>query len=562
MNLRNKIIFIISLILISIIIGMYVMARLVLLNGFLRVEEQDVNRNILRVKEVIAERLEKVDKQDWAKWDDTYKFIDDKNSTYIESNLSDQSLKDLEINLMLFVNKSGELIWGKQLDTNNKLIDLTSGVKNLILANRPFLSHADVQSVKKGIIIIDDQPMLFVSRPVLTSQGEGPVNGTFITGRYLDDKEVAQISRITNLSVNIRQLDDKDLPIDFMKAVKQIKDGKVSLVVPKDKSVVQGYCVIEDINNKPSLISRIDIPRDIYTQGKNSLSGLFMIIIVGALFFAVMTVLFLEKTLLSKLPALSRLMKDISDQVILASDKVSDSSQQLAKGSNEQAASLSKISQLLEEISSIVKKNTDNTGEANDTIKAVSYEAAKSKETIDKMGYAMDKIKTSSDQTAKIVKTIDEIAFQTNLLALNAAVEAARAGDAGKGFAVVAQEVRNLAQHSANAVRSTEEYIGESKKNSENGVIVSGEVADILTAIIKGVHKAVLLIGEVTQSSALQLEGIVKIDEGVSNIHKITQANTSNADESAIASHNLSDMARELNKMVLMLNEIIYGKTT
>ena len=100
------------------------------------------------------------------------------------------------------------------------------------------------------------------------------------------------------------------------------------------------------------------------------------------------------------------------------------------------------------------------------------------------MSEAMDRIKSSSDETAKIIKTIDEIAFQTNLLALNAAVEAARAGEAGKGFAVVAEEVRNLAQRSAEAAKQTANMIEESQRNAEGGVKTASEVGDILGEIV------------------------------------------------------------------------------
>ena len=126
---------------------------------------------------------------------------------------------------------------------------------------------------------------------------------------------------------------------------------------------------------------------------------------------------------------------------------------------------------------------------------------------MEKMKKAIEKIKTSSDETSKIVKTIDEIAFQTNLLALNAAVEAARAGDAGKGFAVVAEEVRSLAQRSAEAAKTTAQMIEESVQNSVSGVKITEEVAAILGEITTGSEKVSSLVSEIASATTEQAQG-------------------------------------------------------
>ncbi len=178
-----------------------------------------------------------------------------------------------------------------------------------------------------------------------------------------------------------------------------------------------------------------------------------------------------------------------------------------------------------------------------------------------RMSEAIEKMKSSSDETAKIIKTIDEIAFQTNLLALNAAVEAARAGEAGKGFAVVAEEVRNLAQRSAKAAKSTELLIEESQQNADNGVVVTKEVGEILQQITESIQEVTALIADVSAASNEQAQGIAHVNTAVAEMDKVTQLNANNAEQSTSASEELSAQARQLDQMVDELTTIIRGTT-
>ena len=243
-------------------------------------------------------------------------------------------------------------------------------------------------------------------------------------------------------------------------------------------------------------------------------------------------------------------VQDAVDQISSASDQVASGSQQLAEGSNQQASSLEEVSSTLEEMSSMVQQTSDNANQANKLSDEASHAADQGAKSMQRMQKAINDIKDSSDETSKIVKTIDDIAFQTNLLALNAAVEAARAGEAGQGFAVVAEEVRNLAQRSAEAAKNTSRMIEESIGNAEDGVNITEEMAEKLNNILNSINKVNNLTGEIDAATKEQAEGIEQVNTSVAEMNKVTQENASNSEESASAAEELNSQAEELSGMV------------
>ncbi|NLE37652.1 MAG: hypothetical protein GX621_06460, partial [Pirellulaceae bacterium] len=246
-----------------------------------------------------------------------------------------------------------------------------------------------------------------------------------------------------------------------------------------------------------------------------------------------------------------------ADQTTSAAGQVSSASQSLAQGASEQAAALEETSSSMEEMSSMTSQNADNANQAKKLADAALAGSERGSEAMQRMSTAIGDIKKSSDETAKIVNTINEIAFQTNLLALNAAVEAARAGEAGKGFAVVAEEVRNLAQRSAEAARQTADMIEGSIKNADSGVEISKEVAEALAEIAEGNRKVNDLVAEIDAASREQAQGIGQINTAMSQMDQVTQSNAANAEESASAAEELSAQAEELRRMVSDLQALV-----
>jgi methyl-accepting chemotaxis protein len=379
-------------------------------------------------------------------------------------------------------------------------------------------------------------------------------------------EKLKELKTITTEAKNLEQIKTCDeARMRYSKALLAIKESKEKLAELAKSRDTAGDEVVKQAENTAALgiknttdeskesASALNVSMASMSTASTLLVwGVIIAVIVGALL-----AFFLTTGINKSLRAIISGLSASATQVTAASGQVAQASQQMAEGASEQASSLEETSASLEEMSSMTKQNADNARQANGMANDTRSSAEKGRDAMTRMATAITDIKKSSDQTAKIVKTIDEIAFQTNLLALNAAVEAARAGEAGKGFAVVAEEVRNLAQRSAEAAKNTSALIEESQKNSERGVAVSTEVADILKNIYDAAQKVTQLNGEVSAASDEQSKGIEQINRSVSEMDKVTQSNAANAEESASASEELSAQATELmdmvNKLVLMV---------
>jgi len=237
-------------------------------------------------------------------------------------------------------------------------------------------------------------------------------------------------------------------------------------------------------------------------------------------------------------------------QIGTAASEVASGSLDLSERSEQQASALEETAASMEELAATVRTNAANAQQANQLAAGARDVAASGGQVVTDAISAMGRIEASSQKIGDIVGMIDEIAFQTNLLALNAAVEAARAGDAGKGFAVVAQEVRNLAQRSAQASKEIKTLIAQSTTEVKTGADLVKNAGSTLDEILGSVKRVADIVGEIAAASAEQASGIDQVNSAVTQMDQMTQQNAALVEESTAAAHALEEQSRELNQQM------------
>ncbi|KQW31905.1 chemotaxis protein [Rhizobium sp. Root274] len=230
--------------------------------------------------------------------------------------------------------------------------------------------------------------------------------------------------------------------------------------------------------------------------------------------------------------------------------EISESAADLSKRTEQQAASLEETAAALNELTEQVNSSADNAGVAANTVSVAVQDAEKSGEVVRRAVASMHGIEQSSLEISRIIGVIDEIAFQTNLLALNAGVEAARAGEAGKGFAVVAQEVRELAQRSANAAKEIKALINASGAQVKDGVELVGQAGETLQKISDQVMQINALILQISASASEQASGLKEVNSAVNQMDQVTQQNAAMVEETTAASMALRSESDNLRDLV------------
>ena|GEM_PF-941785 len=314
MSLFRKTIFIIIAMLGVAYLLFFLNTRFILLNSFSSLEQQYVQLDVRRVLSAMDDEITNMARinADWASWDDSYRFMADHNAQYINTNVNEWTFEALRIDIIIFLDTSGQIVLGKAYDlANGEEKSIPSSLMNHIDSSSLIFSNVSKQEPTVGILKLPAGMMLISVWPILNSQGQGPVRGALLMGRYLDQQEIEALGNKTHLPVNLLPFNPSEDQINPQDIYAELLNGQpiVSRDISDDK--MTAYAMMKDIYGEPALLLRVDMIREIYRQGQKTsrnLGSLFLV--VGTLFGMIMLYL-IKKSIFTRLGDLSQSVEKI-----------------------------------------------------------------------------------------------------------------------------------------------------------------------------------------------------------------------------------------------------------
>ncbi|WP_229392366.1 CHASE4 domain-containing protein [Methanosarcina sp. DH2] len=315
---------IITLLIFAVLTASFTFTHNMQLSNFLELEQVDTTENVERVQNAVSARQGYINYvvQDWACWDDTYQFIEDGNQQYIDVDLQNETLAGIRINVMLFVNDSGDLVYAKSVDVNSaEEKPVPQGLLKMIEDGTLLTKGED--DLISGIVLLDEGPMLIACHPILTTKYEGPSKGTLIFGRFFDNFLLESFKDVTRSSLSMYRT-DQEMPPDFQKEFRKFSETPDKILVePLSKDRVAGYFELRDISGQPALIVRADFPRELYLHGERTLNYMYLFLLFTGLLTGIGVKFAFDRLFISRLVEIDdfvtkvRSEKDLSKRLSL-----------------------------------------------------------------------------------------------------------------------------------------------------------------------------------------------------------------------------------------------------
>lgn len=314
MPLRQKCLTIIGIALFLLLFSIYLTADAILANGYKQLEKSDVEQNAKRVVKAVASQVTSLEifVKDWAQWDDTYNFMRNGGQQYIDANLIDQTFLSQRLNVIMYTDLSGRVVYVRAFDWDKgEEAQLSKETIAKLAQVKPLPNRTAIAGVNKGVLNVPDGQMLVAAGAITDSQGNGEVCGVLIVGRYVDYVEKEIISERVQLPLDIAAWNG-ELSSDFISAQAYLTHPNEVYVKPLDDKYVAGYTLMPDIYGQPSLFLRVMVPRVIFGQAQQMVRYFIVMLIIAGLVFGIVMLVLLEGSVLNRLANINSVVKQIT----------------------------------------------------------------------------------------------------------------------------------------------------------------------------------------------------------------------------------------------------------
>ncbi len=320
----SKKVLIITLFIFAVLTAAFTLTHNMQLSNFLELEQNDTLKNVERVQNAIAIQQKDLDYlvADWACWNESYRFVEDRNQRFIHETIKNETLAVLKLNVLIYVNDSGSVVYAKAVDIGTaEEMPVPDDLIKLI-EDKALLTKSENETIK-GFVLLDKDPMFISCHPILTTEYKGPMRGTLIFGRYFDKPLLDNFSNATRSSLSIYRV-DREMPPDFQTKLNNFSEvpGR-PIIEPLSEDKIAGYSEYKDISGQPVFIMRADFPRDLYLHGERTLNQMYFFLLLTGLMTGIGVKFALDRLFISRLVGIDdfvtkvRSEKDLSKRLTL-----------------------------------------------------------------------------------------------------------------------------------------------------------------------------------------------------------------------------------------------------
>jgi len=336
MRLRNKISLAVIFVWLSMFVIAYLGSQYILQRSYLQLEQEQANKNIDRVYQALNQMLQSLNTvvENWAIWDDTYRFVADNNKTYLQANLVPATYASAKVDLMMFYNTEFKPIFAEAVNAKRTVfVSLPQGIERYLTPQSKLLNLISVNDKVAGLISIPAGIILVASHPILTSDNTGPIRGVLIMGRYLTDEAVKTLSKVTSLNVVLYRMDDIKNKPGFNKTLSQLEDAPSSIYTEiMNEKTIKGYKLLLDIDNKPIGILEVTILREVYKVGLATVHYFNLVMLVSGIFLITILMYLIHRMVVIRLEKLNANIINIAER--------KDFNQKLSDDGNDEVATV------------------------------------------------------------------------------------------------------------------------------------------------------------------------------------------------------------------------------